>query len=87
MQDEVTLPPARAEVVEEVLHGRVNRDPYRWLEDESAPEVAAWVQAQNAVTAGLLNRRPERPAIARGLAEALAIGSADPPTERAGRFF
>ncbi len=84
---EVTAPVTREEVVEEVLHGRVNRDPYRWLEDETDPAVAAWVTAQNAYTAAHLDDRPERPAIEQGLNEALAIGTVGAPAERAGRFF
>jgi prolyl oligopeptidase len=28
-------------------HGTRVADPYRWLEDVTAPEVAAWVGAQN----------------------------------------
>ena len=32
--------------VEEMLHGTIVRDPYRWLEDASSPETRAWVQEQ-----------------------------------------
>jgi prolyl oligopeptidase len=85
--EEPTPPPTRAEIVEEVLHGRSNRDPYRWLEDDASPAVAVWVAAQNAYTATQLDTRPERTAIAAGLAEALAIGVISPPAEREGRFF
>ena len=35
-------------------------DPYRWLEDGDAPEVRAWVEAQNARTRQALDARPDR---------------------------
>src|SRR5438477_10876697 len=35
-------------------------DPYRWLEDDRAPEVAAWVEAENKVTFGYLDKIPYR---------------------------
>jgi prolyl oligopeptidase len=35
-------------------------DPYRWLEDENAPETAKWVQAENKVTFGYLRKIPFR---------------------------
>ncbi len=38
-------------------------DPYRWLENESAPETAAWVEAQNKLTFGYLEKIPYRAAV------------------------
>ncbi|HEX7779874.1 MAG TPA: prolyl oligopeptidase family serine peptidase, partial [Vicinamibacterales bacterium] len=35
-------------------------DPYRWLEDDNSPETAAWVEAQNTLTFGYLDRIPFR---------------------------
>src|SRR5690606_38248143 len=36
------------------------KDPYRWLEDDMSDETAAWVQAQNKVTFGYLDKIPYR---------------------------
>jgi len=44
-------------------------DPYRWLEDDNAEEVKAWVQAENAVTFGYLDTIPFRPQIKARLTE------------------
>ncbi|MBK9335410.1 MAG: S9 family peptidase [Lewinellaceae bacterium] len=41
--------------------GKQVADPYRWLEDDNAPETMEWVQAQNAVTFGYLETIPHRP--------------------------
>lgn len=38
-------------------------DPYRWLENESAPEIADWVERQNQLTFGYLEKIPFRAAI------------------------
>ena len=35
-------------------------DPYRWLEDDNSPETAQWVQEQNKVTFGYLEKIPYR---------------------------
>jgi prolyl oligopeptidase len=69
----VTAPLAtrRAEVVD-VLHGVEVRDPYRWLEDGSAPEVAAWVEAQNVAARARLDR-PDRARWHRHLVQLLRL--------------
>src|SRR5690348_7246604 len=82
-----TMPPTRREPVSEVLHGRTNVDAYRWLEDETSPEVRAWVAAQNAYTEAVLGARPERAAIGRRLGELLTIGTVGVPAQKGERYF
>ena len=38
-------------------------DPYRWLEEENAPETALWVEAENKVTFDYLAKIPYRDAL------------------------
>jgi len=38
-------------------------DPYRWLEEENAPETAKWVEEQNKVTFAYLETIPYRQAV------------------------
>jgi len=47
----------------DTYHGTVVHDPYRWLEQDTAAAVKQWVQGQNAVTFGYLDRIPFRNAV------------------------
>jgi len=58
----------KVDVVDD-YHGTKVADPYRWLEDDNASEVKAWVEAQNRLTFGYLNAIPCRAGIARRLEE------------------
>src|SRR5688572_3064023 len=49
----------KGDVVDD-LHGTKVPDPYRWLEDPDANETKAWVESQNKVTFGWLERVPAR---------------------------
>ncbi len=77
---------ARTNVVE-VLHGVAVEDPYRWLEDDNAPATKAWVEAQNRVTFGWLERIPERPALKARLTELWNYERYGEPFRRGGRYF
>ncbi len=55
--------------VTDTYHGVAVTDDYQWLEDPAAPEVRAWVDAQNRRTRAALDAIPGRDAIARRLTE------------------
>src|SRR2546421_528974 len=59
----VAYPVTRKTNVVDDYNGVKVADPYRWLENDNAPETKAWVEAQNKVTAGYLQQIPEFPAI------------------------
>jgi prolyl oligopeptidase len=77
---------ARTNVVD-ILHGVRIEDPYRWLEDDNAPETKAWVEAQNRVTFGFLERIPRRGAIKDRLTQLWNYERYNVPTKQGGRYF
>ncbi len=80
------IPKARIEVVEDRLHGRTIRDPYRWLENENAPETQEFVRQQLAYARSVLDAIPGREAIRERLTELLSIGTMGTP-QIGGRFY
>ncbi len=83
----MVYPATRAEQVVDTLHGVQVADPYRWLEDEKAPEVQAWMKAQDALAREQLGKMPGRDALARRFTELFYVDSISPPARRNGRYF
>jgi prolyl oligopeptidase len=71
----------------DVLHGVSIADPYRWLEDDNAPETTAWVEAQNRVTFAHLEKIPQRPAIRARLEALWNYERYGVPFKEGGRYF
>ncbi len=84
---EQPVPPTRAESIVEKLHGADVADPYRWLEDEKAAEVQAWMKAQDAYARERLAKAPGRDWLLERYAELYYIESISAPVKRGGRYF
>ena len=67
--------------------GEAVPDPYRWLEDDNAPEVKEWVKAQNEVTFGYLKSIPFRDKIEQRLKEIWNYPKEGVPFEKGGYYF
>ena len=91
-------PPTPKEPVVDHYFGTDVVDPYRWLEGSAAPElkapdpqldarVAAWTEAQNAYTRGLLDAAPGRKWLEARLSKLLEVGEVGLPRVRGGRLF
>jgi prolyl oligopeptidase len=80
------VPPTRRGDVVDVLHGESVSDPYRWLEDTYSDETAAWVRAQNAVTAAYLESLPSRATIRQRLTEIWDVTRWTTPYEHGGHW-
>jgi prolyl oligopeptidase len=68
-------------------HGTKVADPYRWLEDDYAPETKAWIEAQNKVTFGYLEKIPQRERIKARLTELWNYERYGVPFKEGGRYF
>jgi prolyl oligopeptidase len=75
-------PPTRAEELVETLHETQVADPYRWLEEEKAEPVQAWMKVQDEFARKLLNAIPGRDALATRFRELFYVDSVGVPTLR-----
>ncbi len=80
-------PATRRESIVDTLHGQAVADPYRWLEDETKPEVAAWMDAQDDYARAQLAALPGRERFAARLREVFYFDAMGAPTHRKGRYF
>lgn len=80
-------PETRREPLVESLHGHPIADPYRWLEDADAPDVAAWVTEQRTFTEDALAALPERDWFRERMHRIVGRPRAGMPVCRGGRWF
>jgi prolyl oligopeptidase len=62
-------------------------DPYRWLEDQTSPEVGDWVRAQAEAAERYLQGLPGRDRLADRLRELVTLPSSSVPVPHGGRWF
>lgn len=65
----MNYPETRKDTTTDNYFGTSVADPYRWLEDDNAPETKKWVEAENKVTQNYLSQIPFRADIKRRLTE------------------
>jgi prolyl oligopeptidase len=80
-------PDTRTTATAETLHGVTVADPYRWLEDQAAPETRTWIDAENAYTRSVIGGLPGKERIERRLTELIKVDVVSVPFVRGGRFF
>jgi prolyl oligopeptidase len=68
-------------------HGVRVVDPYRWLEDVDAADTKAWVEAENRVTFGFLDRIRERATLRERLTTLWNYERYSAPFRKAGTYF
>jgi len=85
-----TLPPrkvTRRELVIDNYHGKNVADPYRWLEDDNAPEVQEWMAAQNSDFEAYMSAQPARKALKDRLTQLWHFAKAGPPHYHKGHYY
>jgi len=80
-------PPTRVGNLTETVHGQKISDPYRWLEDETVPEVQAWMTQQDEYARAELAKSPRRDELAARLKQLFYFDAITAPIHRAGRYF
>ncbi len=68
-------------------HGRKVKDPYRWLESLDSAETRQWVDAENKLTQGFLEKIPQREKLRARLTELWNYEKYTPPAQEGGRYF
>ncbi|MFT7625072.1 MAG: prolyl oligopeptidase, partial [Myxococcota bacterium] len=71
----------------DVYHGTSVADPYRALEDLDAPETAAWVEAQNALSVPFLEALPRRSELIERFTRLWSWERYSPPEKHGSRYF
>ena len=71
----------------DVYFGVKVADPYRWLENDTAPEVEAWVQQQNQITQDYLQKIPFRDALNKRLTDISNYEKIGAPFKKHGKYY
>jgi prolyl oligopeptidase len=71
----------------DTYHGVAVPDPYRWLEDDTSSDTAAWVEAQNKVTFAYLDKIPYRAALTKRLNALYDYAKFSSPSRKGDYYF
>jgi len=80
-------PVAKKSDVVDDYNGVKVADPYRWLENPDSPETRAWIEAEDKLTFGFLEKIPEREKIKNRLTELWNYGKYEVPWKEGNRYF
>jgi prolyl oligopeptidase len=86
-EPQLSYPVTRQDDQVDDYHGVKVADPYRWLEDDHAPETEAWVAAENKVTSAFLDTIPERARIKERMTKLWNYERFGVPEKQGGRYF
>ena len=78
---------ALTDSVEEIIHGALIRDPYRWLEDRNLSETNDWISSQQRLCEKYFDSFPGMSAIERRVRDYFDVDVVDQPACVRGRYF
>ncbi len=85
--DKIQYPQAAKVDVTDNYFGTEVADPYRWMEDDTTAQVAAWVEAENKVTQAYLDNIKFRPALKERLTELTNYEKFGTPFKKHGKYY
>lgn len=86
-QPQLTYPETAKTDVVDTYFGTSVPDPYRWLENDTSAQTAAWVAAQNNVTGEYLSKIPFRGALLRRLTAVADYEKIGAPAKKHGKYY
>ena len=86
-QEKIHYPQAKTDNVTDVYFGTEVADPYRWLENDTTAEVAAWVKAENEITQNYLSKIPFRNQLKQRLTDLVNYEKISAPVKRHGKYY
>jgi len=86
-KNQLKYPETRKEDVADTYFGVTVPDPYRWLENDTSPEVKKWVEEQNKLTFAYLESIPYRNALKKRLTELWNYERVSSPFKEGGKYF
>lgn len=86
-QTKLAYPPAERSDHTDVYFGTRVADPYRWMEDIDSPATQAWIGAERALTASVLDQLPAREAMRTRMKELWNYPRFGLPQKKGSRYF
>lgn len=83
----VVYPETAKDNTTDVYFGETVADPYRWLENDTSAETAAWVKAQNEVTFNYLSQLPARNELKGRMTELTDYEKYGSPFKKHGKYY
>ena len=86
-QPQLTYPETEKTGVVDTYFGAAVPDPYRWLENDTSAQTAAWVAAQNKITGEYLSKIPFRNALLKRLTDVADYEKTGAPSKKHGKYY
>ena len=87
MAQSISYPKAEKDGTVDNYFGTQVADPYRWLENDTSQQTAAWVEAENKVTNAYLQKIPNRKKLLKRLTEVSNYEKVGAPFKRHGKWY